>query len=174
VSWARLDRVYVPSHMLGGKSPAVMDVRHVRPSAEDVVALRSGGGTKRSDHAAVDWDVRYSDTEAAATSWRLPLHLLQGGPEAAAAAQWGMQRIIDEGLNMGHLGALAQLTYVLEKTRKFCQAHKTNVNSERAKARARLTRVQREAEDYLGRGVRGTREGVWWCRQAASVPWRRD
>ena len=82
LSKARLDGCFVSTHLLTNSAPAVHDVRHIQPSADQLESLRQlqeAGTTKTvswSDHSAVHLDIRYSDLNGAPTQWRFPNFLL--------------------------------------------------------------------------------------------------
>ena len=109
VSRARIDRAYVSAHLVAGGAPEVQIVSHLRPGDDRLVAQRSRGGAKKSDHAAVHWTVRYSDTEMEEGVWRMPRHLLTGDPEHESLMH-ELQHIIDEAVAQQNLTALQRLT----------------------------------------------------------------
>ena len=78
ISKRRLDRCYVAPSSLGRLAPHIVEVRHLRPGAWELEALRRAGSSSTwSDHAAVHVVLRVSAVPRPAPQWRMPLHVLE-------------------------------------------------------------------------------------------------
>jgi ribonuclease HI len=78
-SYRRIDRGLVSPRLLDRTSaPFVERVVHLRPSDEEMVALRAtGSNSKWSDHSAVQLTIRYTPTPTPIRPWKFPAHLLK-------------------------------------------------------------------------------------------------
>ena len=79
-SQKRLDRSFSSAHMhrKGQARPAITRAAHTWPDQTDRAALKGeGSNSKWSDHATIEFTVRFTDTVQAERRWALPLHVLQ-------------------------------------------------------------------------------------------------
>ena len=75
----RIDRILVSHRLLNQHgSPRVARVCHLRPTDEEMLAIRAAGSTSQwSDHAAVELTMRYSHTPRPPRQWKFPTHQLK-------------------------------------------------------------------------------------------------
>jgi len=152
VSKARIDRAMLSPHLLSGNAPCVAAVEHIWPSSSRLAALKALNTSKSaySDHAAVQIDVRYSDTLKPARQWHLPLHLLR-----YAETVDHMRGIIREELAKTDVSCSEKLDAIMVRTREWAVKHVQDQSNKHMFIKRRLSQNLAKCDALLGEGLTG-------------------
>ena len=155
VSRARLDRIYVSRNLLTVGAPTITSVTHLRPADDDLTHLKENGTLKKSDHAAVTLELRYTNLMKAPQQWRMP-HWPFSGEDVGTARK--MREEIASTIENRSADPVRDLEALLQKIQRICREAEKKNQSEHAARRTELQRRLIRIESALGDGVKKTKK----------------